>query len=70
MIRANEVEYWALVGNVAQVKQAIALGHDVNLKGENGYTALHGAAENGTEDIRICLITEVDPLIEAVRKPA
>jgi ankyrin repeat protein len=46
MIFANEIEYWAALGNVKRVRQAIEAGHDVNLIGENGYTALHAAAEN------------------------
>lgn len=56
MIPATEVEYWASLGNVPKVRQAIVDGHDVNLQGENGYTALHAAAENGhLEVIRVLL---------------
>jgi|SRR6516225_8206041 ankyrin repeat protein len=47
MIPANEIEYWASLGNLARVQAAIASGHDVNLRGENGSSALHAAAENG-----------------------
>jgi len=46
-IPANSVEYWAGLGNVVQIRQAIANGGDVNARAERGYTALHAAAENG-----------------------
>ena len=56
MIPATEVEYWASLGNVTKVRQAIADGHDVNVHGESGYTALHAAAEKGhLEVIRVLL---------------
>lgn len=56
MIPVTELEYWASLGNVPNVLQAIIDGHDVNLRGVNGYTALHAAAENGhLEVIRVLL---------------
>ncbi len=61
MIPAQEVEYWAMVGNVDKVLEAIAQGHDVNALGEDGYTALHAAAENDRlEIVRILLENGAD----------
>jgi Ankyrin repeats (3 copies) len=36
------------------------LGADVNAVGENGYTALHGAAFNGEDEIIEFLVTKMD----------
>jgi len=44
--RIPELVYWATLGNVGKVKQALNQGADINA-GEEGYTALHAAAENG-----------------------
>lgn len=43
----NELEYWSSLGNLGKVKLELQKGADVNARGEDGYTALHGAAENG-----------------------
>lgn len=51
MIQSNEVEYWASLGQVEKVRQALERGHDINAQSENGYTALHAAAENGHLDV-------------------
>jgi ankyrin repeat protein len=64
MIPATEVEYWASLGNLAKVRQAIDSGHDVNLQGANCYTALHAAAENGHLDV-IKLLLEHGARVEA-----
>ncbi len=64
VIPATEVEYWASLGNVSKVRQAIAAGHDVNLRGENGYTALHAAAENGHLEV-IQVLLDCGALIDA-----
>ena len=50
-IQATEVAYWASLGNVGRVKNALATGCDVNDTDEIGYTALHAAALNGHFDI-------------------
>jgi ankyrin repeat protein len=55
VISANEIEYWASVGNVERVRIAIQAGHDVNARSENGYTALHAAAENNHVDVIVLL---------------
>jgi hypothetical protein len=61
-IQANEVEYWASLGNIGKVKLALQNGADVNAKGEGGYTALHAAAENGhMEIVAILLELGADP---------
>jgi ankyrin repeat protein len=43
----NDVLYWSSVGNLDQVKKAVARGHGINYADEAGYTPLHAAAENG-----------------------
>ena len=53
---ASPIEYWAAVGNFAQVQQAIADGHDVNATSDGGYTALHAAAENNHVEIAQLLL--------------
>ena len=67
MIPAQKVEYWSMVGNTDKVLEAIAQGHDVNAKGEDGYAALHAAAENNRlEIVRILLENGAD--VEATAK--
>ncbi len=56
MIPANEIEYWASVGNCVQVRRAIDAGYDVNEQGESLYTALHVAAENGHAEVARLLL--------------
>lgn len=53
---AGEVEYWALIGNLAAVEGAIEEGHDVNASRDNGYTALHAAANNNHPEVVKCLL--------------
>lgn len=56
MIPVAEIEYWASLGNLQRVRDAISIGHDVNQRSANGYTALHAAALNGhIEVIRMLL---------------
>lgn len=60
-IPAGPVEYWAAVGNFDQVQQAINEGHDVNAPGDDGYTALHAAAENNhLEIVKLLLLHGAD----------
>lgn len=42
-----ELVYWASLGELAEVKKSIANGIDVNSTDDEGYSALHAAAENG-----------------------
>jgi ankyrin repeat protein len=50
-IPASELEYCAVVGDLRGVVAALAAGSDVNARAADGYTALHGAAENGRLEI-------------------
>jgi hypothetical protein len=59
--QVSGLEYWSSQGNVRKVKLELDQGGDVNAKGENGYTALHAAAENGrTEVVRLLLLKGAD----------
>lgn len=64
-IPVSDVLYWSLIDRPdarARLKQAIANGADVNEKGENGYTALHGAAENNVvENVKLLVANGADP---------
>jgi ankyrin repeat protein len=64
-IPVSDVLYWSLIDRPdarARLKQAIANGADINEKGENGYTALHGAAENNViENVKLLLANYADP---------
>lgn len=46
-----ELVYWASLGEVAEVEKSLANGVDVNQTDEEGYSALHVAAENGYLDV-------------------
>lgn len=46
-----ELVYWASLGELAEVEKALANGTDVNSADEEGYSALHAAAENGYLDV-------------------
>jgi uncharacterized protein len=56
MIEANELEYWASLGNRKRVEEALARNPDVNIRGAGGYTAMHAAAENGHLEVLRLLI--------------
>jgi ankyrin repeat protein len=47
LIPATDLEYWAALGNLDRVREALAANPDPNIRGVGGYTALHAAAENG-----------------------
>jgi ankyrin repeat protein len=61
----SEILYWSVVDRPdarARLKQTIAKGADVNEKGENDYTALHGAAQNNiVENVKLLLANGADP---------
>ena len=42
-----ELVYWASLGELIEVKKSLAQGTDVNSVDDEGYSALHAAAENG-----------------------
>lgn len=72
MIQANEIEYWASLGNLAEVEKAVELGHDVNVVGQGGYTALHAAAENNHMDVLKYLVAKgakIDARLETGETP-
>lgn len=46
-----ELVYWASLGELAEVEKSLANGTDVNSADDEGYSALHAAAENGYLDV-------------------
>jgi ankyrin repeat protein len=46
-----ELVYWASLGELAEVEKSLANGADINSADEEGYSALHAAAENGYLDV-------------------
>ena len=53
-----ELVYWASLGDIEQVKQALQEGLDVNSADEEGYSALHAAAENDHLEIVKLLVSK------------
>ncbi|OTG80070.1 ankyrin repeat domain-containing protein [Acinetobacter sp. ANC 4648] len=53
-----ELVYWASLGNLAEVEKALAKGIDVNSTDEEGYSALHAAAENDHLDVVKLLVNK------------
>ncbi len=51
-----ELVYWASLGEIAEVEKSLAQGIDVNQIDDEGYSALHAAAENGYLEIVKLLI--------------
>jgi uncharacterized protein len=50
-VQCTDLEYWASLGNVKRVAEALESNADVNLRGVDGYTAMHAAAENGHVEV-------------------
>lgn len=50
-VRVNALEYWATLGNLGQVKRALAGGADVNARSATGQTALHAAVAKGHAEV-------------------
>ncbi|WP_425399294.1 ankyrin repeat domain-containing protein [Aeoliella sp.] len=67
-IEANEVEYWASLGNLRMVERAVREGHDINAVAKDGYTAMHAAAENNHLSVLEFLVqqgAEIQPRMES-----
>jgi ankyrin repeat protein len=67
-IPISTLSYWSTIQRtdaVAHLKQAIAAGANVNEHSGDGYTALHGAAENGCiVNVKILLANGADVTIK------
>ena len=50
-VPAGNIEYWASLGNLEKVTEFVDQDEDVNSAAPDGYTGLHGAAENGHDAI-------------------
>lgn len=53
-----ELVYWASIGDVDQVEQGLLEGLDVNSADEEGYSALHAAAENDHLEVVKVLVSK------------
>lgn len=53
-----ELVYWASLGDLGEVEKSLANGVDVNQTDEEGYSALHAAAENGYLDVVKLLVSK------------
>lgn len=53
-----ELVYWASLGELAEVENSLNNGVDVNSKDDEGYSALHAAAENGYLDVVKLLVSK------------
>jgi hypothetical protein len=52
----SEVEFYATTGKIAKLAAALDRGGNPNARDSDGYSALHGAAENGHADcVRLLL---------------
>jgi uncharacterized protein len=50
-IPCTDLEYWAALGDLERVSEALAANPDVNIRGVGGHTAAHAAAENGHMEV-------------------
>jgi ankyrin repeat protein len=72
MIRANELAYWSSLGRLDQVREALLQTPDINELGQDGYTAMHAAAENGHLEVLRFLIengAELNPRVTSGQTP-
>ncbi|OTG63209.1 ankyrin repeat domain-containing protein [Acinetobacter silvestris] len=53
-----ELVYWASLGDVAEVEKSLANGSDVNTTDDEGYSALHAAAENDSLEVVKLLVSK------------
>ena len=72
MIEATSLEYWASLGQLERVAEALKANPDVNIRGSGGYTAMHAAAENGHVAVIRFLVdhgAELSPEVESGETP-
>jgi ankyrin repeat protein len=72
IIPAAPLEYWAALGRLDEVQKTLAENPDVNARGQDGYTALHAAAENGRLAVVLFLLkrgAEVNPRLSSGETP-
>lgn len=50
-MEVSDLEYWASLGRLERVTEALRANPDINVCGADGYTAMHAAAENGHLDV-------------------
>lgn len=50
-IPTTDLEYWASLGRLGEVAEALTANPDANIRGIGGSTAMHAAAENGHVDV-------------------
>ena len=53
-----ELVYWSSLGDLVQVEKCLAEGADVNTTDDEGYSALHAAAENDHLDVVKLLVAK------------
>jgi hypothetical protein len=71
-IPCTDLEYWAALGNLERVAEALAANPDANIRGVGGYTAMHAAAENGHHEVIRFLAArgaDLDPQLDSGDTP-
>ncbi len=71
-IAATSLEYWSSLGNLSRVVATLESNPDVNIRGEDGYTAMHAAAENGHLEVLRFLVgrgAELSPRVVTGETP-
>lgn len=72
MLPALPLEYAAVMGDEPELRRLLEQAVDVDASGEDGYTAMHGAAENGRVQILALLIergANVNPRLSSGHTP-